>query len=126
MRKLKRVGWFCFAGCCCAALILVGSERSQQTKLNASDGKAFGSASYCPNALFGQFEGVYFYSAYLQGADCLLPTLYGIGSNRVHETGPCGTCPDPIVVLQGQTAPVELANPSLVPQPDPLFSGVLR
>jgi hypothetical protein len=125
MRKLKRVGWFCFAGCYIAGLLLIGSEWSQQTKLSASDGTKYGSATYCPNMAYGQLGGIYWYAAYAQDVDCLLPTLYLVSDSRRHDTGLCGTCPDPIVSA-GHPVSVELPAPSLAPHPDPLFSGVLR
>jgi hypothetical protein len=115
MRKLKRVAWFFFAGCCCCAgLMLIGGERSQT-----------GSTTYCPNFLYGQFGPSYVYACFQQGVDCMVPTLSFVGDGRLHETGECGTCPDPIVGTS-HPLPADLPEPSLVPQPDPQFSGILR
>ena len=113
MRNLKRVAWFCFAGCCCAGLMLIGGERSA------------GSLTYCPYVFYGQFNGSYYYGAFQQGVDCMFPQMYYVSDNRLHDTGTCGTCPDSIVT-NSHPKPVELAAPAPAPQPDPMFSGVLR
>lgn len=115
-RMLKRVAWLCFAGLCCAGLLLRGGERSA------------GSTTYCPFMFYGSFNGVYMYGAYQQGADCgngMLPVLYAVGDTQEHELGDCPVCPDPIF-SSGHPAPIALDQAPLVPQPDPRFSGVLR
>jgi len=127
MKKLKRVGWFCFAGCCCAALMLIGGERFQQTKLKASDNQAqTTSVTICPNAFYGQIGGIYFFSGFAQGADCLLPQLFLMSDTRMHQLGNCPDCPDPVITQSGHPVPMEPSGAAPVPQPDPLFSGVLR
>ena len=113
MRKLKRFGWLCFAGCCCAGLMLIGGERSA------------GNITLCPAFFYGQFNGSYVYACYQQGVDCKFPSLYYIGDSRLHETGQCGACSDPIVTTS-HPLPLTPAEPMLAPQPDPKFSGVLR
>jgi hypothetical protein len=127
MRKLKRVGWFCFAGCCCAALMLIGGEQSRQTKLNASDSAAYGTqVSVCPNLFAGQLGDVYYFMGYLQGDCNALDGLYLVTDTRMHAVGVCPNCPDPITMPANHPALQKVAQPSPVPQPDPMFSGVLR
>jgi hypothetical protein len=81
--------------------------------------------TYCPVVFEGQFNGSYLYGCYVRGADCMAPQMYFMGDYRLHETGPCGTCPDPIATA-GHPLPADLPEPSLVPQADPRFSGILR
>ncbi len=114
MKMLKRAAWLCVAGCCCAGLMLMGGERSQG-----------GGQTYCPNQLYGQLNGIYLYGAFLQNADCAFPSLSLVSDTRIHEMGPCGTCPDPIVGAS-HPIPIEPTESSLIPQPDPRFGGVLR
>jgi len=118
MRKLKQVVWFCFAGCCCAGLVLLGGERSQS--ISASSG-----GTYCPYALYGQFGQVYYYMTIVSGSDCKSPYYSAASDMRLHQTGGCGTCPDPIYGT-GQPIEIDPADLTLIPQPDPLFSGILR
>lgn len=106
--------------------MLIGSERFHQTKLKASDSAALGGVSVCPNALLGQIGGVYYYSGFALGADCMLLQMYGVTATRLHDVGNCPDCPDPIFVPAGHPVPLELPETSAVPQPDPRFSGVLR
>ena len=126
MRMLKRVVWFCYAGCCCAGLMLVGGERSQSTTSETLGNSAYGSASYCPVYFEGQFSGVYYYAGLLQGSDCASPQYYTLSDTRLHQIADCGTCPDPITMPSGQPVAIDPAESSPVPQPDPLFSGILR
>ena len=127
MRKLKRVGWLCFAGCCCAALIMFGGERSRQTKLNASDSAAYGTQqSFCPDQFLGQMGDVYYFMCYPQGNCNARDYMLTVADTRMHELGDCPDCPDPITVQANHPAVRKLAKPAPVPQPDPMFSGVLR
>lgn len=121
MKMLKRVAWLCFAGCCCAGLMLIGGERSQQSGSIGSGG-----ISLCPSIFYGQINGAYAYAAFQLDADCTFPKLLFVADTRMHEIAPCGTCPDPIFLPAGHPAPAELAEPTPVPQPDPMFSGILR
>lgn len=113
MKNLKRVGWACVAGCCCVGLMALAGERSQ------------GVQGFCPYQFLGQFNGVYVFSAFAQGADCFPPTPVGVTDNRMHELGDCGICPDPIGG-NSHPLPAEFQEPPLVPQADPRFSGILR
>ena len=115
MRNLKRIAWVCFAGCCCAGLMLLAGERSQ------------GNVTYCPSVFYGSFNGVYLFGAYVQSDNCNggLPYYYGVGDNRMHQLGNCPVCADPIITT-GHSLPPELPEPSLVPEADPRFSGILR
>jgi len=113
MRKLKRVAWLCVAGCCCAGLMLLGGERSQ------------GNATYCPAQFFGQYNGMYIYGCFSQDVNCMYPSMSYLGDGRMHQTGSCGTCPDPIVTTS-HPLPLAPTESSLVPQPDAMFSGILR
>ena len=126
MRMLKRVVWFCYAGCCCAGLMLVGGERFQSTTSEASGNSAYANASYCPNAFYGQYGGVYYYRAIVSGSDCMSPMYFGVTDTRLHQTSDCGTCPDPITGAAMQPMEIDPAEFSPTPQPDPLFSGILR
>lgn len=120
MKKLKRVAWFCFAGCCCAGLMLVAGERFQSAK---TDTIAAGSGVMCPMVYYGQYNGTYYFAAWPQGQGC--QAAYGITDTQMHQVGDCETCPDPIVT-DAHPIPLTADEASLVPQPDPLFSGVLR
>ncbi|SRR5260221_9638740 len=123
MKKSKKFLWFYFAGCCCAGLLLVGGERTEQTKLNASDSTAYGSATYCPYIFYAELGGVYYFGAYQNGANCIpTPQSYMVTDTRYHSSGPCGVCPDPII---STSHPIlsDVPEPALVPQSDPMFGG---
>jgi len=135
MKSLKRVVWFCFAGCCCAGLLLVGGERLRTTGAVAeaadavhsagSGGNAIPTGGFCPIQFMGNFQNEYWYLCHLPN-DCGTP--YYIGSTTPHKVGGCTDCPDPIVnsihPLPAALEPV--AEQELTPIPDPSFSGVLR
>ena len=121
MKKLKRVAWFCFAGCCCAGLLLVAGERFQSKSMDdIADGNG---GVMCPMVYYGQYNGTYYFAAWPQGQGC--QAAFGITDTRMHQVGDCVTCADPIF-LTTQPVPLTLDEASLIPQPDPLFSGVLR
>ena len=125
---------FGFVGCCCAGLLLIGGESCRLTMSNApetverDDGGKTAYRVYCPNYLYGQMQGVYYYTAWAQDM-CSSPYL--VNDMRMHTCDGCPNCSDPII---GTTHPVpvpeiELRNeqaPDLTPKADPLFSGVLR
>ena len=121
MRMLKRVVWFCFAGCCCAGLMLAGGEQVQST---TSGDSAYASQQLCPVACWGMLGGGYYYTCVLNGDSCNPPQYYAGYDTRMHQVAPCGSCPDPIV--GPATQPIAIDPEAPVPQPDPLFSGVLR
>jgi hypothetical protein len=125
MRSLKRAVWFCFAGCCCAGLVLIGGEQSRSTNDNARGRSAYGIGAICPYIFYGQNAGLYYYECIVGTTDCNPATYCQVWDTRPHQLGDCGSCPDPITPATEPVA-IDPAELSLVPEPDPLFSGVLR
>lgn len=140
MRGFKRGLWFCFAGCCCAGLWLRAGETARSADANptaaasAADGVKYGQGGmYCPQAYFGQFDGVHYYMV-ISKSDCF--TIGLMTTTEYHEIGrSCpDDCPDPIYsTYHPLPIPKDLALPQqaekaepLSPKPDPRFSGVLR
>lgn len=131
MRKFKRAALICFAGLCLSGLALVGGERFQikgfdVTSKSTVDGTVVSSGiTYCPFYLYGQYSGVYYYSAYVAYQD-QCGGVFTIGAPRLHTLGTsCTDCPDPIA---GSAHPLPAGefDGELSPKPDALFSGILR
>ena len=125
MRKLKRLAWFCFVAGCCAALVSMDGERSPRAKVDASETIAYLSVTYCPTYFYGEYCGIYAYGAFLQGADCATAQIYNITDYRLHQLGTCPDCPDPIFTT-GHPARIDPQEHAPVPQPDPMFGGIVR
>jgi len=132
MTRLKQVVWFCFAGACCAILLLVGSDRVRfaGTIAHAEDGVEMTvneagtpTGGYCPVQFMGIYQGQYWYLCHQTG-DCGTP--YYVPSYSPHLVGGCPNCPDPIVSSLHPLSALPEVEPELTPTPDPAFSGVLR
>jgi hypothetical protein len=126
MKKLKRALWFCFASCCCAGLWLTTGATANSPSEAGRGGEVKDSLiSYCPLYLYWQLNGTLYYVVAEPDLNCNPVGLYSTTEMQM-QMG-CD-CPDPILATHTVLQPLPKVEETaeLAPQPDPMFSGVLR
>ena len=131
MKKFKRVVWFGFASCVCAGLLLVGGEQFPKAGADAVGKPGAGetglTANYCPIGVYTN-NGINYYYCQMQGA--CNTQYYTYSTVNEYTLGTCSACPDPITVTTVHPSlvavPMSDLEQEISPEPDPVFSGILR
>lgn len=132
VKSLSRLSSLFLMACCGLGIWLAAANQSTTASSKDSaeaaqpevGAPAPNALQYCPVSLFTMYNGLYYYACMPIGGDCT--KLVCQPTTRLHQTG-CPDCPDPIVTVNH---PLPLPQPveadSLAPQPDPMFTKVLR